>query len=72
MVLWGAFNMCMISILTEGRDIPRDSCGGHPGGEQCFSDLYGVKNQDVVIVPELILDASRSHKGPLGVSRKLS
>ena len=43
----------MISILTKGRDIPRDGCGGHPGGEQCFSDLYGVKNQDFVIVPEL-------------------
>ncbi len=51
----------MISILTKGRDIPRDGCGGHPGGEQCFRDLYGVKNQDFVIVPELILDASRSH-----------
>ena len=31
----------MISILTKGRDIPRDGCGGHPGGEQCFGDLYG-------------------------------
>ena len=51
----------MISLLTKGRDIPRDGCGGHPGGEQCFRDLYGVKNQDFVIVPELILDAFRSH-----------
>ena len=51
----------MISILTKGRDIPRDGCGGHPGGEQCFSDLYAVKNQDFVIVPELILDASTTH-----------
>ena len=59
MILWGSFNICMISILTKGRDIPRDGCGGHPGGEQCFSD--GVNNQDSVLVPELILDASRSH-----------
>ena len=62
----------MILILTNGRDIPRDGCGGHPGGEQCFRDLYGVRNQDSGIVPELILDAFRSHYGLLGVSTKLS
>ena len=72
MILWGSSNMYMISILTKGRDIPRDGCGGHPGGEQCFSNLYGVKNQDFVIVPELILNASRNHCGQLGMSRKLS
>ena len=34
----------MISSLTKGRDIPRDGCGGHPGTEQCFGDLYGEKS----------------------------
>ena len=62
----------MISILIKGRDIPRDGCGGHPGGEQCFSYLYGVKIQDFVIVPELILDSSRSHWGPLEAGGKPS
>ena len=53
MILWGSSNTYMISILTKGRDIPRHGCGGHPGGEQCFWDPYGIKNQDCLIVPAL-------------------
>ena len=44
----------MISILTKGRDIPRDGHGGHPGAEQCFGDLYGEKS----MVSEFIEGAS--------------
>ena len=72
MIRWGSSNTYMISILTKGRDIPRHGCGGHPGGEQCFWDPYGIKNQDLVIVADTIYDASRSYQRPLGVSRKLS
>ena len=61
----------MISILTKGRDIPRDGCGGYPGGEHFFRDPYGINNQDFALVPDMILDVSRSHYGPLGVSVKL-
>ena len=43
MILWGSSDICMISLLTRGPDIPRDGCAGHPGSEQCFRDLYGVK-----------------------------
>ena len=32
----------MIPILTKGRDIPRDGCGGYPGGEHFFRDPYGI------------------------------
>ena len=62
----------MISIVPKGRDIPSHGCGGHPGGEQCFFDTFGVRNQDSVIAPALILDASRTHKGSLEVPTKLS
>ena len=44
MIIWGASDICMISILTKGRDIPRDGCGGHPGAEQCFGDMSADKS----------------------------
>ena len=37
LTVYRGLQVCMISILTKGRDIPRDGCGGHPGGAQCGS-----------------------------------